>query len=906
MERWIGDHLHLRIDEAGLLIAVVTLLAGTLAFVKPSRAAVARAWRWLLLQSGQTKRRYARSFLREHGVLRNIFDDTEEQLDLAGTYVSLSFYSRTAERESRVLATTELAKQELRRVIVVGDPGTGKSTLLRAYGAGVMRSHIPFALTDLEVVVRSNEVPIFVPLRQFARRAASGVGLADFIINDILGKQLGVGSPEMFMQRALRQDACLVLLDGLDEVVEARYEAVRRAIYEFALGDETKRARMIISCRGQNFLQIAMDWVPAFAEQPYTLAPLRDAEIWRFLEKRRRDYAGVRSPEVFYRSVMASTALDLHRIPLILTISLGLYLRRSAYEIPSSIATFYEALVREQLRRHDFPEDPRSEKVNQFGLDDKLRFLRSFAREAAKRAAPFDEFTFMELAGYARFFTQQLARVRPTDCDDFIREIINHSGLLMAGSDEDGYLFSHRSIHEYLVAAQLQREADGQAFLWEHAMDREWRQVILFFAALDHDHAEAFLHGMGQCNLELAVRCLSVAAPVQDQIANQLLGDLAATIGSGANVSVHLAALIAAVRSRKYTVQERALQLVRESLETLLKRDDLPVILGAETESVIRLLDTIAETGSAEVARTVPTLARLVADDESRVVPPLWKCLAVDGLDREAAEVIVLKLIELAISQACLQELQAQPAYQATFATESMRRFAYPFEHGLDRNSNFVTLLTWLDHLSLAPPAHNRFLLARATARDLLSRLEHDRRSRSIRVDLHMVGIILGCVGLATVPSLIVELVTGWGSFELGSLGWWSLAIYLGCALLAMGVDTIIERRADIFSQASRRTMGSPLGGLAGMGEFGPATSTALFYLVWFSTPIALGPPFRLLPIPLFVPLVTAVTWLVFQLPMAKLCGQGSYVYLRRPNPFIDMYDDSLSRHWLIPTPEGS
>ena len=46
-----------------------------------------------------------------------------------------------------------------------------------------------------------------------------------------------------------------------------------------------------------------------------------------------------------------SGTLDLHRTPLILAMSVGLYARKAFYEIPSSIAELYRAMIDEMLDR---------------------------------------------------------------------------------------------------------------------------------------------------------------------------------------------------------------------------------------------------------------------------------------------------------------------------------------------------------------------------------------------------------------------------------------------------------------------------------------------------------------------------------------------------------------------------
>ena len=82
-----------------------------------------------------------------------------------------------------------------------------------------------------------------------------------------------------------------------------------------------------------------------------SLAPLRNSEIFGYLDKLRPKFKAAGGPESFMLAVRASGTLDLHRIPLILAMSVGLYARKDYFEIPSSIAELYQKMVRSASSR---------------------------------------------------------------------------------------------------------------------------------------------------------------------------------------------------------------------------------------------------------------------------------------------------------------------------------------------------------------------------------------------------------------------------------------------------------------------------------------------------------------------------------------------------------------------------
>jgi hypothetical protein len=62
---------------------------------------------------------------------------------------------------------------------------------------------------------------------------------------------------------------------------------------------------------------------------------------------------------------------------------------------------------------------------------------------------------------------------------------------------------------------------------------------------------------------------------------------------------------------------------------------------------------------------------------------------------------------------------------------------------------------------------------------------------------------------------------------------------------------------------------------------------------------IALALLDKTLPTGWFLVLATAVIWLAYWFPATRACGRGAIIFLRRPNRFVDVYEDSRSAHWV-------
>jgi hypothetical protein len=679
------------------------------------------------------------------------------------------------------------------------------------------------------------------------------------LTSEVLGAGAGLTGDvaRELLARLLVQRRCVVLLDGLDEVAAEDYVAVHAEVHRFARDKRpelpTANARLVITCRHDNFLRIRDDWVITpnqVAERVYALAPLRDAEILSYLHKLRDRFTRPDGPEYFMAAVRASdSTLELHRTPLVLAMSVGLYARRASFEIPYSIAKLFDTMIKEMLGRHAIGAG--------FLPDDKERVLREFSLMIAREVG-FVPFTRESLVTFTQRLRPNLLDLREGRVDAFVDEIIERSGLLSPIPNHK-YEFAHRSIQEHLVAAELllqdaavedEQAGGGRRELRDRCTDPDWHQVVLFYtAAADQRVVTPFLTELAATDVVLAGRCLAGANCVDD-VAYQVLDKLEGMLrtGDGDTLLPALDAMLSATTSPRPTIRTAAASLVHDFLTQVTGDSDAVTALGGNIDGVVTILSKRA--GQIGMNATLVSRLAAIVPDDPRLVEPLWRCLTdppvharddsdydSDSAAEQQVERIVERLLMLATDPACFEELQRQPTRDPAFATPEFRRQVYPFRDGLDISSNMVTLLCWAERLRVTLSEPNRFLEAKATNRADWARIESDRNRRVLsiwvpgplrihRLDRHPLVRVAG-IGL-TLLTLTVVAVT----------------------LLDMsGADGVLDRRAHAAIL------------VVALVEFVPS---------------------------------------LFMLGVGVRVGPGRRVHLWRVNPFVDAYDDPRSRHWLV------
>jgi len=444
------------------------------------------------------------------------------------------------------------------RIAIVGGAGSGKTTYLDFVAAS-----LAYALTGAPLDVRLKPpgpshpgagpaplpVPLLAPLRfwkvyrdQCAQvpglRVTHGPdqgSLAAFLLWFLRARYKNFDAAGDFFDRLLRGgQGCLIMLDGLDEVVSVAERRVVRDEVDRLLRSQYPGNRCLVTAREAGYRDapfggdfIRCDVQPMNEDQIETLVRAWCSQIYPQPDDCQAACADL---------LTAIKRLNVERIgrgqePLVaspLMVTMVVSVRYSRRELPRERAKLYDACVdvilsSEYTGRED-DAGARRMVVYAGGPPDKQReWLSRLAfrmQQGGQAGATLDETALRAILGPV--FRE---RGEESLLDSFLATIRQRGGLLEERGDR--FQFMHLTFQEYLAAQFLARQWTEQEpdFLAEAVRDEWWRETLLLTtgslgAPVPYERRRAFIAAL--CELEGSMDARLAAA----ELAASGLGDL--------------------------------------------------------------------------------------------------------------------------------------------------------------------------------------------------------------------------------------------------------------------------------------------------------------------------------------------------------------------------------------------
>jgi len=414
---------------------------------------------------------------------------TRPQTTLSVAYISLNASPEDRSRTHRAEAVpisdwrseerdggsvrVEQALGAHRRVLVRGEAGGGKSTLLRWLAVTAARGAFTGELSDL-----NGHVPFLIKLRSHAGQA---LPRPEEYLDDVAGNLSGL-MPRGWVHRRLLSGRALLLVDGVDEVTDSQRTAVRQWLQQIVA--QFPSIRIVVTSRPA---AAAAGWLRAEGFGTVFLESLGPADLRalvRHWHEAVRDCADLPCPperlpaheaRLLARLESAPHLRTLAATPLLAAMLCALNLDRQA--LPRDRMGLYAAALDMLLETRDAQRNVPSARTVPLEREQKIRILQDLAWHLSTSNRVELPKPMVERLIADRLATMPQVRAK---ADTVLEVLLERSGVLR--EPVPGRIdFVHRTVQEYLAAKQAADLGDMDLLI-RNAHRDQWRETVVMAA----------------------------------------------------------------------------------------------------------------------------------------------------------------------------------------------------------------------------------------------------------------------------------------------------------------------------------------------------------------------------------------------------------------------------------------
>ncbi|MBI4751567.1 MAG: hypothetical protein HY774_24055 [Acidobacteria bacterium] len=446
----------------------------------------------------QLKRKVSklRSGIVEGNVPSEISIMVSAESDLAEDWF-LHQHLQTVEHSDGIELSTTIANHSY--VVILGDPGSGKTTLLRFLALHFVRQFRDSGSTGI-VTDKDGQLygrarfPILVRISAYAEalRLNRNTALRDFLTVPFGDTGIELIVLKGVFESVLQQGKALLLLDGLDEVIEHQDRNLISQRISSLVSAVPRENRFVVTSRiaGYRVARLGGDF------QQFTLRKFQRPQIETFLNRWcvavERFHRPDLEPSELSRSAQPEIdgilqavdenrgVMELASNPLMLTI-LAL-IHRNGSRLPSRRIELYDLAVKTLLKDWQIHRGLDSKQIVK---ESEVQLFLAPLAYWIHQEKPTGLVKTSEVKAKLMQFLAHSRQVSVEDetieeaVDDFLRRVREHTGVFVERT-ADRYGFLHLTFEEYFVAREITRRArESAAKMYPYRHHPRWREAIL-------------------------------------------------------------------------------------------------------------------------------------------------------------------------------------------------------------------------------------------------------------------------------------------------------------------------------------------------------------------------------------------------------------------------------------------